>query len=457
MASSSLPSPAPLPSVLRILTLVLFCLATCFPLVIAKSATGARTLVVLNSAEEESKYSTFLGSLRARGFDLILTSAADKNALVKYEERIYDNLLVLAHSAASLGGITPAAVVDFQKRGGNVLVAGSSSVSETIRDIAVEYSVEFDEKSFVVQDDFSHLDNDPTLVLTSRFVGPAGAISEQVKQGKPVIYRGNGARLTGRNKLATTFLSGTATSFSWPIGSKKPLDKFAIVGSGLSLVSALQTRGNARIVFSGSADIFSDELLNKKLADGSSNGNFAFITDVSKWVFQEKGVLKIKSTSHHRENEDRQHGAYRIKDDMVFRIEISEYNENSWRPFQATDIQFEAVMLDPYVRANLTQAGTSSDAGIFEVRFRLPDVYGVFTFKVDYRRHGYSWIESKETVAVHPFRHNEYPRFLTPAFPYYVNSFSMILAFFALSVVVLYHSAGQGKVAGKGKEKEKVA
>ncbi|KAI8852124.1 Dolichyl-diphosphooligosaccharide--protein glycosyltransferase subunit WBP1 [Chytridium lagenaria] len=393
----------------------LLCMHASF--VLARSSAGTRTLVVLNSLEDETKYSAFLNGLRARGFELLISPATEKNVLVKYEEKLFDHLLVLAHSAGcDSWWYHPQTILDFQDRGGNVLLTGSSTISETLRDIAIEYSVEIDEKGFAVQDDFSHTSADPTLVVTDRIVAPSSIVSS-VK--KPIVYRGNGARLTGRNKHIVPLLTGTATSYSWMAGSKKPVDKVC-VGEEWRLLDPL-------------------------------TGNLDFITEVSKWVFQEKGVLKVTSTFHHRENEDQQHGAYRIKDDLVYRIEISEYHETAWRPFTAPDVQFEAVMLDPYIRANLTQVPTTTTSGIFEVHFRSPR-------RVDYRRYGYSWIIQKETVAVQPFRHDGYPRFLTPAFPYYVNAFSMVVAFFALSVVVLYYAPKEVTDAiKKGAKKEKTA
>jgi oligosaccharyltransferase complex subunit beta len=46
-------------------------------------------------------------------------------------------------------------------------------------------------------------------------------------------------------------------------------------------------------------------------------GNKEFAEQVSAWVFQEKGLIRIKSTNHHRLGEKDQHGIYRIKDNMV--------------------------------------------------------------------------------------------------------------------------------------------
>jgi hypothetical protein len=52
-------------------------------------------------------------------------------------------------------------------------------------------------------------------------------------------------------------------------------------------------------------------------------------------------------------------------------------------------MQVELVMLDPYVRARLAHDG----AGSFSTRVKVPDVYGVFKWVLEYRRLGYSYIE----------------------------------------------------------------
>jgi hypothetical protein len=48
-----------------------------------------------------------------------------------------------------------------------------------------------------------------------------------------------------------------------------------------------------------------------------ASGNQEFTLELSKWVFQEKSVLRINHHKHHRKGETNQHGIYRIKDDMV--------------------------------------------------------------------------------------------------------------------------------------------
>ncbi len=76
-------------------------------------------------------------------------------------------------------------------------------------------------------------------------------------------------------------------------------------------------------------------------------------------------------------------------------------------------------MLDPYIRTTLKQVPTTEQFGRFEAQIRLPDVYGVFTLKVNYKRSGLSYVLAEDQVSIRPFKHNEYPRYLTAAFPYY--------------------------------------
>lgn len=90
--------------------------------------------------------------------------------------------------------------------------------------------------------------------------------------------------------------------------------------------------------------------------------------------------------------------------------EIAEFHDGSWRPFTANDIQFEAIMLDPYVRTTLKPRAAEKGASSreFAGHLRLPDQYGVFTFKMDYRRRGYTWISAKETISVVQFRREQH-------------------------------------------------
>ncbi|XP_016135651.1 dolichyl-diphosphooligosaccharide--protein glycosyltransferase 48 kDa subunit-like [Sinocyclocheilus grahami] len=77
-------------------------------------------------------------------------------------------------------------------------------------------------------------------------------------------------------------------------------------------------------------------------------------------------------------------------------------------------------------------------SGKYSVQFKLPDVYGVFQFKVDYNRLGYTHLYSSTQVSVRPLQHTQYERFIPSAFPYYASAFSMMAGLFVFSVVFLH-------------------
>ena len=137
--------------------------------------------------------------------------------------------------------------------------------------------------------------------------------------------------------------------------------------------------------------------------------------------------------------------------------------------------------------------------GKYSTKFKLPDVYGVYQFRVDYNRIGYThlfsttqvrkylnfmlpmknapvklctelcpnflralclllvvkvveninswfWLISLSLlqVSVRPLEHTQYERFIPSAFPYYASSFSMMFGVFVFSIVFL-HFKDSGK------------
>lgn len=104
-------------------------------------------------------------------------------------------------------------------------------------------------------------------------------------------------------------------------------------------------------------------------------------------------------------------------------------------------------MLDPYIRTTLKQVPVQSGSfGRFEANLRLPDRYGVFTFKVNYKRSGLTYILAEDQVSIRPLRHNEYPRFLTAAYPYYASTGSMIVGFLVFSAIWLSTWGGKTSI-----------
>ena len=206
------------------------------------------------------------------------------------------------------------------------------------------------------------------------------------------------------------------------------------------MVSALQARNNARVVFTGSLDFFSDSFFRSSVQKRGStqkmnkSGNEALAVALSKWVFKEEGVLRVGNVRHHKVGETSPPEAYTVMDDVVFTIEIEKYVSGKWVPFDANDIQLEFVRIDPFVRTALKKVGKH-----YVSNFKIPDVYGVYQFKVEYNRIGYTYLYSTTQVSVRPLQHTQYERFIPSAYPYYISSFSMMFGVFIFSFVFLYY------------------
>ena len=76
----------------------------------------------------------------------------------------------------------------------------------------------------------------------------------------------------------------------------------------------------------------------------------------------------------------------------------------------------------------------------------VPDTLGIYKFKVSHHRYGYSFIDAETVVSCIQFRHDEYPRFINIALPYYVNVFLMMASGFLFIVFFLYSDVNKGVV-----------
>lgn len=129
---------------------------------------------------------------------------------------------------------------------------------------------------------------------------------------------------------------------------------------------------------------------------------------------------------------------YRIRDIVELKVELEEIRpDGSFVPFKgAEDVQLEFLRLDPFHRLYLKQENPSS--ATYKAQLVIPDTLGIYKFKVLHRRYGYSLIEAETLVSCIQFRHDEYPRFLNVALPYYVNVFVIMGAGFLFIMFFLY-------------------
>ncbi|ORY22691.1 dolichyl-diphosphooligosaccharide--protein glycosyltransferase 48 kda subunit precursor [Naematelia encephala] len=443
----------------------------------ARSATGDRVLVVLEPQVVKDEYSRFWSSLSDRGFELTFKGPKDDSAeLVRYGEPQYDHLIMFAPAAKSFAApLSPQSILSAQIAGLNTLYLLSPNISEINRDTFREYDLEFVERDSMLLDAFSH----PTSATPATVLLPAAScavsngplLSSKTLSGGPIVYPSGTVHSTGPNPYLIEVLHAPSTSY---VGENRVLDadeveveasltgkaakEAVLTGKRASLVTAMQTRDNVRIGFVGSGDVFKDEWWGKtvKTADGTSHtaGNADFVSDFTKWVFQETGVIKVVSTTHHKIDESEPKEMYRIKDDITYSLVISQHatSENgssAWSPVWLSDVQLDFTMLDPHIRTALPLISSDKTTSTYSTSFQAPDRHGVFKFVVEYWRPGWSYIRTSSTASVVPFRHDEYPRFIRGAWPFYSSTISVSVAF--LLFCGLWVMLGEGRSKGKKK------
>lgn len=431
---------APLWTMKWLVLSVLLVLAT------VNEAKSKKTLVLLENLYLKDTHSIFFSDLEQRGHNLVFKLADESSlALSKYGEYLYENLVVFAPSVEEFGGsIDKDSIVDFIDNGGNVLVAASSAVGDILRDVGSEVGLELDEENTAAIDHLNYDikdSGDHTLLA----VDPSNVVDVELMVGKkqtaPALYRGIGMTADPDNPLVLEIMNGYSTTYSY--FTNEPIKDYPlVVGRSTLLIAGLQARNNARVVFSGSLDFFSNEFFTAnimKAVDGKEHGtssNQHLAKYISQWVFKERGVLRAGEVTHHRVGDNTTPSAYTIEDNVIYTIDIEEFSGEKWRPFQKKDVQLEFFRIDPFV---CTFMNKTKDGKKYIAEFKLPDVYGVFQFKVDYNRVGYTHLFSTTQVSVRPFQHTQYERFLPAAYPYYFAAFSMMIGMSLFVLVFLHH------------------
>lgn len=202
----------------------------------------------------------------------------------------------------------------------------------------------------------------------------------------------------------------------------------------------MQTRNNARVVVSGSLELFSDDFRNE-------NAPNQIVTDsLLTWLTKRSGVLRVKSLRHgllsNYNNQllnfeaEQEKATYTIGDELLVQAVVEELQpDGKWTSYKGKDVQVELRRVDPYVRVTL-QARAD---GRSSAQLQLPDVCGVYTLVLKHKRIGNTYLSTQQQFSVRPLEHTQYERFIASATPYYASAFSMMIGVFLFSIVFLYH------------------
>ncbi|KAJ8498440.1 hypothetical protein OPV22_008992 [Ensete ventricosum] len=241
--------PAPLSSIVVVLLAsILYLPCDAFS---ADRLTDRRLLVLVDDLALRYSHSRFFSSLRSRGYELDFNLADYPSlALRRYGQYLYDGLILFSPSLQRFGGsLDLAAVLDFVGAGHDLILEADSSASDLMREIATDCGVDFDEA-------ISETEGDHT---SDGFIKSDVILGDKMIEG-PVLFQGIGHSLNAANSLVLKVLAASPAAYSanpsanlsWPP---------SLTGSPISLVSIVQARNNARVLITGSIDMFSNRFL----------------------------------------------------------------------------------------------------------------------------------------------------------------------------------------------------
>ena len=392
----------------------------------------------------------------------------------------YSHLLLLPVKAKGLGpALTPNLMVDFVNAGSNVLLALSSeqTVPSAINSLLLEMDINLPaDRTSLVVDHFNY-DTKSAAEKHDVLVMPAPKAKKGVKDffnvgGLIAFPRSVGQVLGNTSPLLSSVVKAPSTAYVYnPKEEAEGVEDLFATGSQINLVSAFQGRNSARFAVLGSAEALEDKWFDASVqlpgagSKSEKTSNKAFAQKLSQWTFKELGVLKVGQIQHYL-NEGAQKGVsnvtavagldvnpsiYRIKNDVHYQIEMSEWENDHWAPFEPVagdELQLEFSMLSPFHRLNLQKKSQTADSSIYTAEFKLPDQHGIFNFFVEYRRPFLTNVEEKNTVTVRHFAHDEWPRsfVISGAWPWISGIWVTVAGWVVFVAVWLYSKPAEPKV-----------
>lgn len=365
--------------------------------------------------------------------------------LVHNEKPIFDSVIYLpsAKKTSNAKGITNKhKLLEYFNLGGNVLAVGSAvnSVPETVIKFLNEAGIHPAPRGYSLGNFF-----DKELSLKTE-----NLVSNRVLSSLDITNYSGSAALISNSEYLLPFIKAPKLSYSAsPKVDALTADKTWTNGEQGFLAVGFQAINNARVAWIGSEELATEELL--------------------AWVFQERKVLKLQFAKHHKvdEPEVESRTLYRIKDETSYSIGVSELKDGAWVPYTPPSeddvIQLSFKMLDPYQRLNLTLVGSQAsteggaiDTSVFAVNFTIPDHHGMFTYDLDYKREGFSFLNDKQIVAVRHLANDEYKRSwdITNAWVYISSASVVVIAWLLFTANFLFLGEESAKNVPKVKKVE---
>lgn len=459
--------------------------AVCSSLLIkTDEALTLRTLVLHNGLlDDHSKYSLLLSDLEKQFANVEVQNIKDVTGKIELvadldsSRNLYKNLVIFLTGTKGVGKkLSADELLKFSKNeDGNVLVVSDESGAvEQVRVFLNQLGIYPSPKGYKVHDNFNLGE-----VLEIAEVLEDTVIAPTLKQDK-LIYEGASALLSN-NELLVPIVRGSRTSYNYNpthLGKKQSEDdgkylnedNYWALGEQNYLIVGLQTLENSRVSWIGSTKFLTDDSYK-----ASNYKNEKIFNDLLRWTSQEKNKLRIDyvefyKTSDNSFNPKLARDTFKVRDEVVYNLAVSEYKDGQWVPYTGEDVQLEFTMLDPYYRLTLGKVSSTSpelsaynpelkgadsnttffksqetlpeNTQFYSTKFRLPDQHGMFKFKINYRKPGYSFLSTENIITLRNLASDEFEKSwqIVNSWVYLTAIITLIAGWFVFLTLFLYGS-----------------
>lgn len=377
-------------------------------------------LVVVDDSNPDVSVEAISGPLVSRGFEVSTAGIKDHPTLMKYGERIYDNLVVVPGRVKALGStLRQVDLLEFLSAGGNIVALTTPKFSPlALRDLSSSFGIEVSGRGVEFVDAFNSEVSFPHPNIVS-------SVSNQ-RGSSP--FSGSAVAKLGSNEYLLGLVQSPYTSYSWNSGkvnvddAKQSATDVFTTGGEAFLAAGLQSLSGSRFVWVGSPFLLTDAEFGKQ---------------ITSWAFGETGKLRLNGVTHQSDLPE-EHGAshlhYMVEEPLKYCANIQEWNSEAgqWDTYdKIEDIQVEFKMIDPYYRLNLDRNGC--------VTFNATDQYGMFTFNLDYKSPGYTFLEDKQVITIRHRANDEWDRSwsITNSWVYLAGVSTTVFGFLLFCVLYL--------------------
>lgn len=396
---------------------------------VVAAVAARRTLVLLDALDDKDAFSVFFDSLATRGHTLTYRLANNTSNVLENEGvRLYDNVVVLAPRAEDYGAFDASDLARFvNDLEGNVLFAFDKQYGDAASEFATELDIRVSKIGTELMDHFSFDkdtdDGNHTMVRTGPMLRNHLITGEE---SHPALFKGVGLTIK-HPKTSLLFPIARAQETTYVANATKPVKKVVSndLGKRIVLIAGMQGRNNARVIVSGSMDMFKNKV---------AKFNGAHIAALTKWCMHERGILRLTDAKHSTKDgrvgvrtRGSMNPTYRVHDVLTYSVTIAALQEDlvTWAPYVTDGIQVEFMLLKTVVRQTMQHVGD----GVYQATFESPGTPGVYKFRVHYERMGYTSLSSVSVVTLRPVETGDHAHFVGAAYPYYASFVLLALGF----------------------------